>query len=229
MSGTVGVIADAASRYTMFHQCLTSLSAPVNTSVDWMIGSDRAVSRNRIVKRALERGSEWVFFLDDDHTFRHNILADLLEHDQPVVGALYLQRTTPFLPIAMGERDENGFWWPLDLQTTPEHGLVEVAGIGTGGLLIRSEVFYGLLESDPDKQFFRHTTEQSEDLYFCARVRDELGLPIYVDVDARLGHLGPAVCVPSYTDGQWVAGLAFGPSAYVELPILKPTEEKAAA
>lgn len=226
MSGTVGVIADAAARYTMFWQCLTTLRTPVNTAVDVMVGSDRAVGRNKVVERSLERGSEWCFFVDDDHTFRPEILTWLLHHDKPIVGALYLQRTTPFLPIAMGTRGDAG-WWPLDLEDAPEHGLVEVEGIGTGGLLIRSEVFHALRESDPSALFFRHTTEQSEDLHFCSRVRDELGWPIFVDMDSRLGHLGPAVVVPNFNEdiGEWVAGLSFGASCYVELPILKPLVE----
>jgi hypothetical protein len=206
----------------MFSQCLTGLRVPLNTAIDWNVGSDRAISRNRIAERSLERGSEWVWFVDDDHTFHGDILGRLLAHEQPVVGALYLQRTTPFLPIAMAERDDNGEWWPLDLDACPEHGLVQVEGLGTGGLLVRAEVFHDL-----EPPWFVHTTKQSEDLYFCTRVRDELDLPIYVDMDARLGHLGPAVVVPNYHETEgWVAGLSFGPSAYVELPILKPLIEE---
>lgn len=204
----------------MFHQCLTTLRAPVNTYFEWMIGSERAIGREKVVRRALERGSEWVWFVDDDHTFGHTALLDLLAHDVPVVGALYLQRKTPFLPIAMGEKDENG-WWPLDLEKCPQHGLVSVDGIGTGGLLVKAEVFHELGEP-----WFQYTAEMSEDLFFCRRVREELGLPIYVDLDVPLGHIAPAVVFPIYSEDQWAAGLSFGPNATVMLPILKPLTEE---
>lgn len=200
----------------MFHQCLTTLRTPPNTYFDWAVGSERAIGREKIVRRALERGSEWVWFVDDDHTFGPSALLDLMKHDVPVVGALYLQRRTPFLPIAMGERDENG-WWPLDLSQCPEHGLVAVDGIGTGGLLVRTDVFHELGEP-----WFQYTAEMSEDLFFCKRVREDLGLEIYVDLDVPLGHLAPAVVFPLFDDGEWVAGLSFGPGAGVTFPILKP-------
>ena len=203
----------------MFYQCLSALLKPPNTYHHWAVGSERAINREKIVRGALERGSEWVWFVDDDHTFGNMALHDLLKHDVPVVGALYLQRKTPFLPIAMGERDENGMWWPLDLEKCSEHGLIEVDGIGTGGLLVRTEVFHELGEP-----WFQYTAEMSEDLFFCSRVREELGLPIYVDLDVQLGHLGPAVVFPVYDQGEWVAGLSFGPNAAVTLPILKPLE-----
>lgn len=219
MSGTVGIIADAASRYTMFHQCLTQMHTPVNTAIDWRIGSDRARSRNSIVKESLDRGSEWVLFLDDDHSFKPDLLMTLLAADQLIVASLYVQRVSPFLPIAYGERDENGSWWPLDLTQCPEHGLVEVAGAGTGGMLIRSEVFHEL----GDIQWFRHTTEQSEDLHFCGLAQDA-GIPVYVHLDAPLGHIAPATCSPVYHEGKWNAKLAFSHRDNILLPITVPTK-----
>lgn len=217
MSGTIGLIADASSRYTVFHQCFTMLRSPVNTAVDWRIGADRGRSRNRIVEAALERGSEWVFFLDDDHTFSPDILSTLLSREQPVVASLYLQRTDPFLPIAYVSKDEEGNYWPLDLSQCPADGLVTVVGAGTGGMLIRSEVFYEM-----EGPWFVHTTEQSEDLYFCDRLA-ELGIPLYVDLEARLGHVAPFSIYPAHEDGAgWVAGIAVSPSMKVLLDIQMP-------
>jgi len=217
------VIADAASRYTFFHQCLTSLRSPVNTAIEWRIGADRARSRNSLVQASLERGSEWILFLDDDHSFSPDLLLGLLERDQPIVGSLYLQRVNPFLPIAYAECDENGDYWPLDLTACPEHGLVTVAGVGTGGMLIRSEVFHQL----GDGPWFVHTTKQSEDLHFCGLAR-EAGIPIYVDLDARLGHIAPAVVAPSWENG-WAAALSFSYSTTILLPITTPIKEEEGA
>ena len=222
MSGTVGVIADSLARYTMFYQCLTVIDLPVNTAIDFRVGSDRGRSRNLLVQASLERGSEWMFFVDDDHTFPSHILKTLLSREQPVVGSLYLQRSDPFLPIAFAEKDaESGNYWPLDLNACPEHGLVTVVGCGTGGMLVRSEVFHEL-----EPPWFVHTTQQSEDLYFCDRLV-EAGIPLYVDLDARLGHIAPFSIYPAWEDGSWRAGIAVSPSMQVHLPINMPTGEEA--
>lgn len=223
MSGSVGVVADATARYTIFSQSLTTMRVPVNTVIDWRIGADRGRSRNSLVAASLERGSEWMFFLDDDHSFPPDILLRLLTHDLPVVASLYLQRTDPFLPIAYVEKTEDAYW-PLDLSDKPKQGLVPVVGAGTGGMLIRSEVFHQL-----DPPWFIHTTQQSEDLFFCDRCV-EAGIPIYVDLAARLGHIAAINVFPDFiedADGSetWAAGLAISPKASVHLPILMPLAE----
>lgn len=207
---------------------LTTMRLPVNTAIDWRIGADRGRSRNSLVAASLERGSEWIMFLDDDHSFPPDILLRLLARDQPVVASLYLQRTDPFLPLAYVKKEEMSYW-PLDLETG-EHGphdLVPVIGAGTGGMLIRSEVFHQL-----DPPWFVHTTQQSEDLFFCDRCV-EAGIPMFVDLSARLGHIAAINVFPDYieADGKqaWAAGLAISPTARVHLPILMPSDEETSA
>jgi hypothetical protein len=213
MSGTVGLIADTLARYTFFYQCLTQLQLPPNTVLDYELGADRGRSRNNLVRRSLERGSEWILFLDDDHTFSPMLLKGLLSRELPVVASLYLRRSDPFFPIAYAEKDENGDYWPLNLEACPPNGLVTVVGVGTGGMLIRSEVFHEL-----EEPWFVHTTKQSEDLYFCDRVV-EAGIPIYVDLEARLGHIAPFSIFPAHEKGSWRAGVAVSGSMNVHLPL----------
>lgn len=212
MSGVIGVIADLSARYTQFYTCLEGLHRPVNTPVLFEFGSDRSVSRNRLVERSLDQGSEWILFLDDDHGFRRDLLTMLLEAKQPVVGALYLQRSAPFMPIAYADKDENGFW-PLDLRNHGPRELVKVRGLGTGGMLIRSEVFRQI-----EPPWFIHTTEKSEDLYFCDLLH-EADIPLYVHTGARLGHIAPALVWAEYDEDTWCAGIAYALSGSVLLPI----------
>lgn len=222
MSGTVGIVADMTGRYTLFTQALTSLRVPVNTAIDYRIGADRGRSRNSLVEASLERGSEWMLFLDDDHAFSPELLTTLLSRDAPVVASLYLQRTDPFLPIAYTAKDENGDYWPLDLSKCEQHGTVPVYGAGTGGMLIHSEVFHQI-----PGPWFVHTTKQSEDLYFCDLLAEH-DIPIVVDLDARLGHITAMNIVPDWIQpdnggpAQWAAGMAVSPSMRVHLPILMP-------
>jgi len=74
-----------------------------------------------------------------------------------------------------------------------------------------------------DPPWFIHTTKQSEDLYFCDRVV-EAGIPLFVDLDARLGHLAVFNIFPVY-DEQWAAGISVSPSMNVVLPIVMPGSE----
>jgi len=210
------VICDSLARYSVFTQSLISIMSPVNTAVDFEVGSDRGRSRNNLVERSLERGSEWMLFLDDDHSFPPTLLTQLLSHDLPVVASLYLQRTDPFLPLAYTEK-KDGAYWPLDLPAQQQHGLVPVVAAGTGGMLIRSEVFHQL-----EPPWFQQTTEQSEDLFFCDRAVGA-GFSLFVDLDARLGHVAAINVFPAFEDeAGWVAGLSVSPSMRVLLPIVMP-------
>lgn len=215
MSGTVAVITDAAARYTQFYQCLTSLHKPPKTVIEFVMGSNRSRSRNELCQHALDRGSEWIFFVDDDQAFPNGILERMLSHEQPVVSALIVQRTAPFLPIAFAEK-EDGKWWPLDLRSHGPNELIKVAGCGAGGLLIRSEALAAI--GDP---WFQQLAEKSEDLFFSDRCAEE-GIPIYVDSSAHMGHIAPAVVFPSYIEeegeeSRWVAGIQFSYTTAVEI------------
>lgn len=212
----IGQISNDTARYAMFYIAKEGLAGnvPPNTASEFSLTGDRILGRNKLAKMAVERGMEWLFFLDDDHTFGPDLLKRLLAHDVPVVGALYLQRQMPFLPIAYAEKDENDVYWPVDLNAHGPDDLITVRGLGTGGMLIRTEVFRAL-----EYPWFEHG-RASEDLMFCDRVY-EAGLgPIYCDLGARMGHLSPAALWPTFTEGRWAAGfaLADGFSVTVDYP-----------
>jgi GT2 family glycosyltransferase len=100
---------------------------------------------------------------------------------------------------------------PLDL--TDKTGLQPVVAAGAAGMLIRSEVFY---EIEPP--WFLHTDEQSEDLFFCAKAA-EAGFPLFVDLDATLGHINPMTVVPRLYEDGWVASVVVSRTMTVGLKI----------
>jgi GT2 family glycosyltransferase len=197
MSGCIGITANDAGRYTLFAVSLNRLRRPPNTHLAWSLTSDRVLGRNSCVKQAFEVGAEWVLFIDDDHVFGSELLMQLLDHDQPVVGGLYLQRMQPFGPIAYSAKDEDGVYEPLDLTKYKGDELVEVEAIGTGGLLVRSEVLRAIGEP-----WFEHHVTASEDLVFCERAK-KAGFPIYADLGARLGHMTPSSIWASFESDSW--------------------------
>ncbi|PIU07240.1 MAG: hypothetical protein COT28_03845 [Methylobacterium sp. CG08_land_8_20_14_0_20_71_15] len=142
-----------------------------------------AEARNNGIKMAQEAGADYVFFVDSDMTFPPDTLLRLLVREQDVIGATYSRRTPPltFLGDFMPEQ-------PADAPP----GLVEMARIPTGCLLIRMSVFQKL-----KAPYFRfRTCEESgqivgEDYDFSDRVR-ALGYRIWCDpiLSKKLGHLG---------------------------------------
>ena len=164
-------------------------------------------------KAAIEKGAEWLIFLDDDHVFGPNLLERLLSHEKPVVGSLYLQRMMPFAPVAYSHKTEDEVYIPVNLQNHGADDLIEVAAVGTGGMLIRAEVLHAM-----EEPWFEHG-RASEDLIFCDRVY-ELGLgPIYCDLGARLGHMSPAAVWPAHSGEDWEVGFALSDGFRLTVPI----------
>lgn len=215
MSGVVGLIASDTSRYTMFHVCKDALQMPVNTHPEWAITSDRIVGRNKVVAQALDRGAEWILFLDDDHVFPSHLLMRLLAHDKPVVGSLYVQRMVPFAPVAYTHKTDEERYVPVDLTQHGPDDLIEVAAVGTGGMLIRSEVLHQM-----EPPWFYHG-RASEDLIFCDRVYEEGFGPIYVDLGCRMGHMSPAALWPTFDreTEAWMVGFSLTEGFSVTVPI----------
>lgn len=214
MAGMVGLIGNDTSRYTMFWISWDNMSRPEGTGRAWAVTGDRIVGRNKCVEQTLDAGADWLMFVDDDHVFGNNILLRLLGHDVPVVGALYLQRHMPFMPVAYEHKDESGVYHNVNLHNHGDNDLIQVAAVGTGGMLIRSEVLKAM-----DKPIFEHG-RASEDLIFCDKVY-ELGLgPVYCDLGARMGHIQPSALWPVHDGENWQAGFAMadGFSVTVEIP-----------
>lgn len=213
MSGVVGVAANDSARYSFFAASITKMLSPPNTDIRWAFGSDRIRGRNNIVRESLEIGSEWVMFIDDDHVFQPDLLLRLLAHEKMIVASLYLQRSLPCLPVAYTDRlDDDLTYTPLRLSEQPtDASLIEVRAAGTGGMLIRSEVFHAL--EDP---WFRDGAA-SEDLMFCERARDA-GFQVYCDLQAQLGHCTTSIVWPSPGEDGWAVGVTL-PGGEIVMPL----------
>lgn len=212
----IGVISDHASRYTWFSQCLAALcfdgDAAMDATIEWRVGANRGSSRNSLAQACLDQDCEWLFMVDDDQVFQPDAIDRLLDRDQPVVSALIVQRAAPFLPTAYATFQECEFQ-PLDLNSVGHDNLVQVAGVGTGGLLVEADVFRKL-----EEPWFVYTENFGEDLYFSQRCF-EAEIPMFVDTGCRMGHLLPAAVIPAWLGDRWGVGiqLADGTSTAIEM------------
>ena len=224
MSGTVGIIANDLARYTMFSVALNQLKSPPNTRLDWGLSTDIAGARNTVVRRALEEGSEWVFFMDDDHVFPPDALTRLLAHDVDMVCSLYLRRNGGFNPVAASQRGENGLYDSLDLTQLPGEGLLKIHASGGAGMLIKAEVFRAISD-EPDWFEYGRVGDwhAAEDYIFCEKV-GAAGFDIFLDLEARLGHMTPSAIWPSWVDSEWAVGFSVADGTRLYVPIEKAAD-----
>lgn len=220
MSGMVATPTRDVGRYTLADISRTILQLPPDTFYDWEISTYLALSRNKLCKRALEHGCEWIFFVDDDNGLRPDTLLRLLAHDKPIVSGLYLNRNQPFHPIAFSHRTEDGLYVPIDLLALPGEGLLQVQAVGAGCLLIRREV----LEAIGDN-WFQHGRvddwDASEDIIFCEQAR-AAGFEVFVDLGMPVGHMAPVAISPQHIDNQWCLGFSVADGAQMYVPIEAP-------
>lgn len=112
--------------------------------------------------------------------------------EAPVVGGLYLNPVEGgYAAPVIYDLDEHGFIQHPDHPALGS-GLVEVGAIGTGFMAIHRSLLELMTEtySEPVPWFDEIIYEGNklgEDLTFCLRVRS-MGLPIYVHLDAKVGH-----------------------------------------
>lgn len=181
---------------------LRRLELPFDYHIHAIRGFPIDVARNYGVREALKEGSDYVLFLD----------SDVIPDDPRAVVYLASWR----LPVVTGvyrlKRISNGSTFELNLfrrvetgyrSLTPEefprgHRLVEVDACGAGFMLVAREVLERLGEPWFKWELlpYKEVPGPSEDIYFCRRVKEELGVEIYADLWVTARHvLGAGLAV----------------------------------
>lgn len=188
-SGTVVVPNSGQLRHIEFVRDLFALETPPGTRFDFPSSGSVVQNLNRAVR---ELRGEWAWLQSDDHRFAPDLLLHLLALQAPIVVPLCVKRSPPYRLLVGREttvedphsgRTYPGFV-PLNSEDLPaEPFSVEIAG--TGGMLVRREVFdaigYPYFESTDGLYL-------NEDVEFCRRAR-AAGFQILCDPTARLGHI----------------------------------------
>jgi len=152
------------------------------------------------------------FFMDDDHHFNMELLMNLLKHNLPIVCTLTSFSKPPFIPVLYkGDTKVDGKtkfinipWQELDGRT----GLYPVFAAAGAGILVTRAVIEKIPE--PWFELGHYDSEQcGEDMYFYEKVRN-LGVAIYVDLDAVIGHFAHVAAWPyRLPDGRWTIMLVW--------------------
>lgn len=207
MVGIIGIVCQEASRYSRFWRDVLRLKRPDGVEIVPSMDGSLAQSRNEIVRAMLETDAQWLIMIDDDHAFRADYLTKLLARPTvPILGSTYLTRVPPFHPTLYGPRMADGSFEVLTLDRFPTTGVHPVYACGASGLLVQRSVYESLLEP---WYAFSESDHIGEDLYFCQKAQ-QAGIPVHVDVEARLAHLVPMGVEPHVAEGRWVTGLTRG-------------------
>ena len=214
----VAIVANDAARFSEFWSCVLRLRVPEGSYKDVVIGGDWLGARNNLSRRCLDEGFDYLWFMDDDHSFASDLLEKLLasamEFDLPIVMPLCTTRRPPFHLVTYGRNPDESNpdpYLPISLEGAPAEGIIELEAGGTAGMLIRRDVLEAV-----EEPWFKNTP-RSEDIVFCEDAKAK-GFKVYGDLSCRLGHILTTVVAPKLGEEGWVTGLVIGNDLHLDLP-----------
>jgi GT2 family glycosyltransferase len=148
------------------------------------------ISRDHLVRKALEDNVDYVFFLDTDVIPPHEVLVHLLAWKLPIVSALYWSKAR--LPCAYKFTEDHKHVESIDPKSITQR-IMEVDAVGTGCLLIDARLFkkipppwfkWDMLPWASKDEVPGH----SEDINFCLKAKEH-GYPTFLDTAMRCKHL----------------------------------------
>jgi hypothetical protein len=203
------------ARYVDFYRCLNAMEKPEGTKLEYFPGFFPDYNINNGVDYLLKNNLDWMFIADDDMILTPHTLTRALASEKDIVGVNLLYRNDPFNPYIYHATKENGEAFP-DVLVDGEVGLRTVAACGTGGLLIRRNVFERFAANER-KPFNHDDILKTYDLYFCHWAR-KYGFEIFVDTGNVTGHIIQAVVWPNHIEGKWKTTVVMNGTARLNLP-----------
>lgn len=236
MKALVGIISNDAARFSEFWSCVLRLKIPAGSVKENVIGGDWCSARNELAQRCLDEDYDYLWFMDDDHSFGPDLLQKLLEaainYDLPIVNPLCTTRTAPFHLVTFAanpDPESTDRYLPISLEGLPGEGIVELEAGGCAGMLIRRDVLEATDArkipqpihrewiKKADTGYWFEYGERSEDIVFCEKAK-KAGFKIHADLSARLGHITTAVVMPGMQDGEWITGVTVGRDLQMVIP-----------
>jgi len=152
---------------------------------------------NRAIRMFLDTQHTHLLILDNDHEHPVDIIQRLArwviaDRNVQVVGGVNFRRSAPFEPCAYFQdegdnriytKEYSGWDW--------DAGLIEVARMGAGCILIDRKVFEQMKAPWWEWDYSRETPEgrnPSPDIRFCKKCK-ELGIKLYVDTTTTSPHI----------------------------------------
>ena len=142
-------------------------------------GYNCAENRNYIAAQAVKKGCTHLFHVDDDMIYEPDTLERLLKVDKDIVGGLY--KTKYEVQDFVIEYLHSG-----DMPSS----LFECAALGTGLLLVKTEVYKKTPQPWYGYEWFDNgMVKESVDWTFCKKARHN-GFKVWCDPSVRAKHIG---------------------------------------
>lgn len=157
-------------------------------------GEEIGKARNTIAHDSVKRRAKYLWFLDDDVAVPFHAVRSLMftlenaDAETMVAAGIYCAKTFPTEPIVYRGNGDGAFWkWKAG-------DIFECSGIGTGCMVIKTELFNHLPEP-----WFKTVDESgtpevpvlqtTDDMYFCDQVINA-GFKILADTNVMCVHWG---------------------------------------
>jgi hypothetical protein len=146
-----------------------------------------ANQRHELVVAAKEWGATHVMFIDSDIVFKPSHVIELINFNEPIVGAAYSKRLEPVIPTAWHSIDNWDTYVRLREQTDSH---IRVEAMALGFCLIRTDIF-DTLSLPWFILGFNNGQYTGEDIEFFKKCK-EFNVPVWLDVKVsfEIGHLG---------------------------------------
>ena len=170
-----------------FVRCLGQMCIELagnGTEVDLQVQSGTLVyiARNRLARKAIDRGFTHVLWLDSDMTFGPNIVDDLLFCGKEMVCGAFVSRKPKYSACVYKSITEGRVERVKEFGTEP----FRVAGCGFACVLTTAELLQAVTQKFGN--CFNPTDFYGEDLAFCWRV-GQIGREIWCEPTVRPGHI----------------------------------------
>lgn len=157
----------------------------INYDVNIESGTIVHMARERLACDAINKGFDWVLWLDSDMVFGDSILEDLQFSGKDFVTGIAHGRRSPFMSCLFKNINLDGLErWTLEEYPT---NTFEVAGCGFACVLIKTAILKDVMQTHG--KAFLPLPQYGEDLSFCKRATG-MGYHIYAEPTVRLGHVG---------------------------------------
>ena len=194
----------------------------------FMVDCNSQRSRAELTSAFLASGAEHMLFIDSDMMFQPEDVTRIMSHNVPIVAGTYPKRRLRWdLVISAIQNGDNRYasygdytFIVEDENSVINNGLIQVKYAPTGFMLIKREVIEKVIMAYPELVFKSKQYDKSWAIYdniisktgtylsadysFCERAT-ACGLPIYVDLELKLNHVGmhifegdPMVCVKNF-------------------------------
>jgi hypothetical protein len=171
---------------------LQLMHVPIHRSIVWHLPRNLPIAeaRTQAVERALKDGCNHILFRDYDVLAPPNALNVLMARDVDVICAPYLSKQKPPWPLIIKDKAPTWAW--------KRGEVVKCDRIGMGCTLIKTELFERLPKPWFQTSHKEHTElginapavqSYTEDIFFCERLYEELGIRPYADTSVFCVHL----------------------------------------